>query len=127
MDLSTKIYPYLSSKTALTDIISNRIYPNVATNLSVSDQPYVVFTIISDVPEYSIDGNSGLSLKRLQISVWALKYIDVHSVDKIIEGLFDNWSSEDSDIGSVTKDNSVDRYEENTKLHGVISDYLVFC
>jgi len=125
MDLATKIYPYLSASVLLTDKVSTRIFSNVAETGTV--EPYIVFTVISDVPEYTLDGNTQLSEKRLQISIWSKKYLTVHEVSKIVDDLMDDWSETDKTIGSTTKNNSVDRYEPTTKLHGVINDYMVFC
>lgn len=125
MDISNKIYAYLSQSVLLTDKVSTRIYPNVAETGTV--EPYVVYTIVSDVPEYTLDGNTQLSQKRVQISVWGTKYLTVHQVSKIIDDLMDDWHETDTTIGSTTKNNSVDRYEPTTKFHGVISDYMVFC
>jgi len=125
VDISNKIYAYLSQSVLLTDKVSTRIYPNVAETGTV--EPYVVYTIVSDVPEYTLDGNTQLSQKRVQISVWGTKYLTVHQVSKIIDDLMDDWHETDTTIGSTTKNNSVDRYEPTTKFHGVISDYMVFC
>lgn len=125
MDIANKIYAYLSQSVLLTDKVSTRIYPNVAETGTA--EPYVVYTIVSDVPEYTLDGNTQLSQKRVQISVWGTKYLTVHQVSKIIDDLMDDWHETDTTIGSTRKNNSVDRHEPTTKFHGVISDYMVFC
>lgn len=126
MDIANKVYGYLSTQSSLTAKVSTRIYPNVATDIS-NDDDYVVFSIVSDVPEYTLDGNTQQSEKRLQISVWSKKYLTAHTIKAIIDGLIDNWTTVDRTIVNTKVINSVDRYEKETMLHGVISDYIIFC
>ena len=126
MDIANKVYGYLSTQSSLTAKVSTRIYPNVATDIS-NDDDYVVFSIVSDVPEYTLDGNTQQSEKRLQISVWSKKYLNAHTIKAIIDGLVDNWATIDKTIVNTKVINSVDRYEKDTMLHGVISDYIIFC
>ena len=126
MDIADKVYGYLSTQSSLTAKVSTRIYPNVATDIS-NDDDYVVFSIVSDVPEYTLDGNTQQSEKRLQISVWSKKYLNAHTIKGIIDGLIDNWTTIDKTIVNTKVINSVDRYEKETMLHGIISDYIIFC
>lgn len=126
MDIADKVYGYLSTQSILTAKVSTRIYPNVATDIS-NDDDYVIFSIVSDVPEYTLDGNTQQSEKRLQISVWSKKYLNAHTIKAIIDGLIDNWTMADKTIVNTKVINSVDRYEKETMLHGVISDYIIFC
>ena len=69
MDVDAALRAHLLTKTALTALISTRIYPD-----DISDGaalPCVVYLKVSDIPDYTHDGISGLRGPTIQFSAYA--------------------------------------------------------
>lgn len=69
MIAGAKIFPILSP------LVDGRVFPIIVPEASLKNTPYIVWQIISDVPENTIDGYTGHEWVRVQIDVYD-KYYD---------------------------------------------------
>lgn len=56
--------------TLLSPLVSNRIYPMIATEDDDSTAPYIIYQVISTQPEITDDGITGHEWVRVQIDVY---------------------------------------------------------
>ena len=94
-------------------------------------KPYIVLTRVSGPREYSLDGPTGLYRARFQFSVFSQSYYEAKSIIDAIRSVLSGASGqlvEDpaDTIGASFLDNELDLYEEETKLHHIAVDYLVW-
>ena len=83
MDVDAALRAYLLTKTALTALISTRIYPD-----DISDGaafPCVVYLKVSDTPDYTHDGISSLHGPTIQFSAYATTKAVARSISKQIK------------------------------------------
>ena len=83
MDIEAALRAYLLTKTALTALISTRIYPD-----DISDGaalPCVVYLKVSDIPDYTHDGISSLRGPTIQFSAYATTKAAARSISKQIK------------------------------------------
>ena len=78
MHIETALYNYLASVVAITALVSDRIYMDVAAEGAA--MPYLVFTRVSTVPDYLMGGQSGLTTARFQFDAISDEKMDVMSV-----------------------------------------------
>lgn len=68
MIAGAQLYPLLSP------LVNQRVYPMVVPEASIKNTPYIVWQVISDVPENTIDGYTGHEWVRVQIDVYDKSY-----------------------------------------------------
>ena len=83
MDVEAALRTYLLTKTALTALISTRIFPD-----DISDGaalPCVVYLKVSDIPNYTHDGVSKLRSPTIQFSAYAATKSAARAISKQIK------------------------------------------
>ena len=68
MIAGAQLYPLLAP------LVSERVYPIIVPEGSVKDTPYIVWQVISDLPEKTIDGATGHEWVRVQIDCYDPSY-----------------------------------------------------
>lgn len=68
MIVGAQLYPLLSP------LVDSRIYPIIVPEGSVKDTPYIVWQVISNLPENTIDGATGHEWVRVQIDCYDPSY-----------------------------------------------------
>jgi len=112
-------------KTLLGPLVAGRCYPLVAPDCPV--KPYIVYQMISEVPESNLDGFAGISRHRFQIDAYAASYGAV----KALAG------KKDTDSGSIKATmaaasiksihlSSRDLHEKDTKTFRVSMDFSIW-
>jgi hypothetical protein len=124
MRFGEKLYQYLSQNADIEALVGNRIFPIIAND--EAQTPYIVYSLVSDVPSYTLSGNTQTSSKRVQISIYCENYAVLENIAKVVSDVLDTWNSFDSEIQSVSKLNEIDKYEFEMKLYGRILDFSVF-
>lgn len=74
---------YLLTKTALTALISTRIYPDFAPHKAAF--PYVIYLKVSDVKEHTHDGQVDLEMPNFQFTAYATTKAEARSVSNQIK------------------------------------------
>lgn len=91
--LETGIYTLLSTTAELTAQVGTRIFPDVAPqsdeNGLPTSFPYVVYTVVSDIPTDHMLADSGISEARVQIDVYALDSVTRGAIYNIIQAYAD--------------------------------------
>ena len=102
MFIGAKLYNFLSGNTAITaPPLSGRIYPVAAPDNT--QKPYLTFRVVSDLSEYTLDGNSGQGNKTIQISVIFEDYLQANGIAESVEQAIANWPASEPDIQVITK------------------------
>lgn len=70
MTASERIYGLLA------DLVGGRCYPLFVPEGEINDPPYIVYSIISNVPDNTLDGIMGHEWVRVQIDVYTADYDD---------------------------------------------------
>lgn len=87
-----------------------------------SAMPYVVIHKISAPRGETHDGRDGTVVSRIQVDVWALSYQDAKTIASTLYPLCE---ASYVGIASIELDNESDDYEQETKKHHVILDFIV--
>ena len=112
----------LIAEDSVTDLVETKIYPQkVPQGIIV---PYVVMTVVSEVPVVALHGTaeSRLLNARVQVDSYAQTYAEAHAVAEAIDAVIANL--EDHDLSAFREDMR-DLYEEDTQYHRVSADYFV--
>jgi hypothetical protein len=82
----------LVADTAVTTLVGQQIYPNLAPQGTVP--PYVVYTVISNVPSNTFTGAASDRLNeiRMQVDCYAKKYLDAQAIAEAVDNVISNLS-----------------------------------
>lgn len=105
-------------QTALGALVSGRAYPVEAPEFC--ETPYIVYTVISNIPELSLDGPTGAENRRMQIDIWGGSYGAVKALEVAVKA-----AMAASLIVNVPI-SIMDGYEPETRLHRVMMEYSVW-
>ena len=84
-----QIYTYMQSKSAITDIVGTRIFPNrMREGVSL---PAIVLTTISNTHERHLGGGAGEAVATLQIDCWADTEAEVGTLANVLRDEFDTF------------------------------------
>ncbi len=114
MTIQEQLFDWLAGTTAA----GERLYPQIAPDGVI--KPYAVYRRIASAPENVLAGSSGLTNSRIQIDVYASTYAQSQSVAHAIALQMANWSIQNVCLGFQ------DFYEEDAKLHRVMTDFSVW-
>lgn len=125
MTFEEKLYEYLSNDAKIQELVGNRIY-----HLQVPEEtaaPYIVYQIISSVPQSCICGMKQTENKRVQISVWSESDVEASKIAETIEAVMCLGSELSSrDIEQTSKLNEIDRKDADTGLIGKQIDFEIY-
>lgn len=104
----------------LKNLTTMSVFNNRAT--SIKKVPYCVLTKISAPREYTMDGNAGMVTARLQVDIYHDTYINAKTeAEKLY--VLDQYTS--SIVSNIRLDNETDLFDDETKIHHVILDFIV--
>ena len=129
MLIEQALMTFLLAQTGITGYVGRRIYFNQAKQATA--KPYLVIKKISGPREHSHDGSCGLAHPRFQFSCFAKEYGDAKNAIAAIQTALDGYSGTmggDSGVtvGAAFYDDENDFYEEDTGLHHVAADYIIW-
>lgn len=101
----------------LAAVIDERIYPNIAPSTAVS--PFVVFTVVSDTDENSIQGDNYSNNVLFQIDCYASNYEQVKNLKSLAKDAVYSFDYQPFNF------NSRDGYESETKLHRQLLEFKI--
>jgi hypothetical protein len=104
---------------------ATRIYPvNLPENV---DGPSVTFRVISKIPDYTLDGATGMITARVQIDAWAAVYGDAKQLAQAIHDALNDFSGTFPDGTAVQNvwlaDAATDGFDADARLYRVQADY----
>lgn len=112
----------LVAATAVTDLVGQNIFPGLVAQGTPA--PFVVMTIVSDLPINSADGTVETRLRnaRVQLTAYAKTYAEAYQVAAAVTAVVGNLGAADL---SAYEDARRDVYDDATQLHGVAIDFTV--
>lgn len=119
--IEAAVYELLTGDTAITSIVSDRVYPLFAPQRKLPTSPatprtWVTYQTISEVRDMPLNGPTGLVVARIQIDSFAYSYDVARSLADAIrlclEGF--NGSAAGHRIQRIWLDNRIDGYEFET-------------
>ena len=84
MIAGAQLYPLLAP------LVSERVYPIIVPEGSVKDTPYIVWQVISDLPEKTIDGATVHEWVRVQIDCYDPSYDAAVQLSNDVLGVINN-------------------------------------
>ena len=118
MSFETALYSRLSSQ--LSSAVGTRIYPLVAPQKTTL--PYLTYSKVSAVKQYTHSGSASLSNDRIQISVFSTGYLAGKTIAGAVVTALEGWST----AQAVFKANELDLYEDETKVFHIPVDFRVW-
>jgi len=100
-------------------------YPSVAPNNAT--EPYIVYSIISNVPEDTKQGVSELDIIRVQVDIYADEYEDAHTLALSVRSAMDrrHGTIRGNIINTIIFDGESDMQESEAELYRVTQDYFI--
>lgn len=125
MTLMEQVQEKLVASPAVTALVATRIYPSVAPQGMAS--PRVVVTVVSDVPESTLNSAAEDELKtaRVQVDCYAKQYLDAHAVATAVMAVLGNLARPAPELSAWLESGPLDFYDDSSGLHRVSSDYTV--
>lgn len=116
--VSQAVYNLLTANSALTALVSTRIYP-VRTPQTVA-APFLIY-MLSDEPIDTKDGVATQELYELQLTAFASGYETIQSIRTAIKSALDRkyGSVVSNKIDTIVYNDSRDGYDDNAKLYKV--------
>lgn len=117
MSLRTAIYDHLGDETDITDVVSDRIYPDVAPE--GADLPYITVNVVSTFHSHHMTAASGLAQARVQIDCWTTSSTGRETLSEAVREALDGYRGgsmgDDSlDVRSVHLEDDAQTYEPPT-------------
>lgn len=121
--LGERIREKLLADAAVKALVGDRIFPQVAKQETA--RPYITYAVVSDVPEATQDGAPADLLRsaRLQLDMWSATYGQAHQLARAVDNVVGALAGTDL---SATLESAMDLYEDETQLHRVSADYIVW-
>jgi hypothetical protein len=124
MTIEEAVYTYLLGITAITDIVSTRIYPAVLPQ--GVDLPALTYMQISNPVHHDVD----IAYPRMQISSWAENYADVKSLFYAVKEAMQRYKgvmggASGVKVSQVVFLDSFDAYNQATGIWHIPSDYKI--
>lgn len=120
------IYKLLTSATAVTALVSTRIYPDMATQDAA--YPFIVYSHENTTPTNTKDGVSPMDMDSFDIQVFAKSYSVAQDIASKIRTALDRFkgTSEGVKIGQIIFDNqqSIDMDFDN-HIYAIVQTYMI--
>lgn len=100
-------------------LVSGRCYPIDDDDPSLTN-PYIIFTILWEHPEVSLDGPIGLSNDRVQVDVFGSTYSSAKTISRAVTTAFEGSSIDNVPITYY------DGYVEETKEYRSTLEYSIW-
>lgn len=116
----------LKAVTAITNIVGNRIYPNLLPQDVTLEA--ITYRKVSAPHVHAFGSDAGLSNPRFQIDAWADVYTEVITLAAAIQAGLSRFRG--TIAGEVIQDvmllNELDIYEQDRRIHRVMMDFEVW-
>jgi|CZCB01.1.fsa_nt_gi hypothetical protein len=122
MLIQTKIRQYLSTKTALVELVGTRIYPGYLPDSVV--YPAISYSRVSNVRPRVKDGHIKEARPRFQFDVWAESYLEAGEIERHLIAALDNLTIVDGVFHSEYAGGH-EVFEQEVKLHHFIVEYFI--
>jgi hypothetical protein len=118
MSYHSDLYSALSSSIALSDLVGDRIFPDVAD--ASAKAPYIVYSIISTGGETTHDGKRDIEFPSIQITAWATGKSESISIMDAVVSLLDGKTVTGESGLTLMFSNRHGSYDAEERLFGEI-------
>lgn len=126
--IETAIFTLLSTTAAVTALVGNKIYPVVLPNdFPASELPAVTYQTVSASTDMNLD-RSALETKRIDINVFAARYLDAKNVQAAIADVLTGFSGELSNgvnVLEIVPGVQIDDFSNTAQVYRVLTEYSV--
>jgi hypothetical protein len=131
MTMLTDLVQYINTVSAVTSLVSTRVYPGVLPQ--AASLPAITYSQVSAVRVRQLNrGPAGKSRHRVTINCWGSTYAQARSVATAVRQSIDGFQGwwQDTYVGHVTLDNEFDLHDEETGpvsvgLYRIVQDYII--
>lgn len=96
--------------------------------------PCASYQVISDVPDYTLDGGQGMNQKRIQVDTWSggassASYMDAKNAQAAIRAALETFRGQLPDgtwVAGILVANAKDEYEQDARAYRTTTDFMVF-
>jgi len=126
MPIEDMIYTRLSATTALTDLVSTRIYPLVRPQDSVN--PAVVYWRVSNPILFSFSTEDEISYPRFQFDCFAGTFSSARAVARQVKNSIDRWGTSTGIPQIIRSDvvNEFDDYDPELDIYQSIVEAIIY-
>lgn len=117
------IYHILNNNAAVTAIVSNRIFPQVAKQ--GAEFPAIIYSRETAIPENSKDGAGDIDYQRYEIKMYAAQYPVLETLVEAVRAALDFASGTYNgvQVDSCSFITSRDAFSEDQTLYGRLAEY----
>lgn len=125
MSVKAAIYNRLSNFSALTSLVSTRIYPGIAPQNTAI--PYVTYQQISNESISAMGADTGLERPRFQVDSWSTSPLEADNVAIQVKSALQRYEGtlEGTTIQVIFLENDVDIYDHEAGIHHVSTDFEI--
>lgn len=122
MTTGEAIVAALAANPAVVALVGAKIFPNVAPQGTVA--PWVVYSVISDIPENALTGDASTRIAsiRLQVDAYSKTYLGAHAIADAIDQALTQLLPPEL---AVWREVSRDLYDNEAQLHRVEAEFFV--
>lgn len=121
MSYQSDTYTALTGSSAITALVSTRIYADVADGSAAP--PYLVYQFISAGGETAHDGERDTEFPLIQLTAWATSKASAIAIADAVRTLLEGNTIAGESASSFQHSNRFGTYEDDTKLFGEILEY----
>jgi len=121
MSYQSDTYTALTGSSAITALVSSRIYADVADGSAST--PYLVYQFISAGGETTHDGERDTEFPLIQLTAWATSKASAIAIADAVRNLLEGNTIAGDSASSFQHSNRFGTYEDDTKLFGEILEY----
>lgn len=116
------IFAVLQAAPSVTALVGGRVFPNMAPQ--ATKRPFVVCTVVSSVPENSLDGSAATRRVNtyMQVDVYGDSYDSAQQAAAAIDLVISDLSGDLSAWGESTRED----YDDIAELHRVSHDFSIW-
>lgn len=111
-------------------IAEDRLYPLILPEMAINSvlQPSASYQLITAVPDYTLDGPTGMVKARIQIDTWASTYAGSKALTEAIRLLLDGYAGvlpDGTAVQNIWRENVTDSFEPGSRLYRTLTDWRI--
>ncbi len=126
MPIEDMIYTKLSATTALTDLVSTRIYPLVRPQDCVN--PAIVYWKVSNPTIFMMSSADEISTPRFQFDCYGVTFSSAKAIGRQVRKAMDRWGTSTGNPIVIKSDvvNEFDDYDSDLDVYQSVVEVIVF-
>lgn len=114
--IESDLYSALSNDATVSGYVGTKIYPSVAPKGTAA--PYIVYKVVSIIPQNHLTGESDMKNKRVEINIYAKDYGDAQAIYAAVDVAVKTLAA--------IKQSFVQLWDTDPELHRFSVDYSIW-